>query len=177
MTLDVVEEQEKMKWAELVIFQFPLWWFSMPAIMKGWVERVFSAGLGYALPDRYGAGGFEGKKAMLIVTAGGGESNYSARGINGPIDDVLHLINHNMLFYSGMTVLPSFVTYKTDYATEEVFQNYAAKLRNTLKNIETIEPIKYRKQSGGDYVIPGGILKEGLERPGETGFDMHIQKD
>lgn len=37
---DIVAEQEKLLWADMVIFQFPLWWFSMPAIMKGWIDRV-----------------------------------------------------------------------------------------------------------------------------------------
>src|SRR5262245_26959016 len=38
---DVRREIEKVLWAELVIFQFPLWWFGMPAILKGWMDRVF----------------------------------------------------------------------------------------------------------------------------------------
>ena len=37
---DIAAEQEKLRWADTVIFQFPLWWFSMPAIMKDWVDRV-----------------------------------------------------------------------------------------------------------------------------------------
>lgn len=36
---DIAAEQEKLLWADTVIFQFPLWWFSMPAIMKGWIDR------------------------------------------------------------------------------------------------------------------------------------------
>lgn len=42
---DIALEQSKLLWADTVIFQFPLWWFSMPAIMKGWVERVYAYGL------------------------------------------------------------------------------------------------------------------------------------
>ena len=41
---DIVAEQEKLLWADTVIFQFPLWWFSMPAIMKGWIDRVYAWG-------------------------------------------------------------------------------------------------------------------------------------
>ena len=40
---DIVAEQEKLARADLVIFQFPVWWFGMPAMMKGWADRVFSA--------------------------------------------------------------------------------------------------------------------------------------
>lgn len=154
-------------------------------LLKGWVERVFSLGFGYGtgeytdthFGDRYGEGVLTGKKAMIITTVGGTVEHYSARGINGPINDVLFTINHGLLFFTGMTVLPPFVTYKTDSATEEVFQNEAKKLRETLKNIETIKPINYRKQNFGDYNLPGCTLKEGLEQPGETGYDIHIIKD
>ncbi|EMR6442847.1 NAD(P)H-dependent oxidoreductase, partial [Klebsiella pneumoniae] len=59
---DIVAEQEKLLWADTVIFQFPLWWFSMPAIMKGWIDRVYAWGFAYGVGehsdrhwgDRYG---------------------------------------------------------------------------------------------------------------------------
>ncbi len=44
---EVVAEQEKLLACDLLIFQFPLWWFGLPAILKGWVDRVFAAGLIY----------------------------------------------------------------------------------------------------------------------------------
>ncbi|XP_077209403.1 ribosyldihydronicotinamide dehydrogenase [quinone] isoform X2 [Paroedura picta] len=53
---DLVEEQRKVKEADLVIFQFPLYWFSMPAIMKGWVDRVFVQGFAHDFPKCYESG-------------------------------------------------------------------------------------------------------------------------
>jgi NAD(P)H dehydrogenase (quinone) len=119
---DIAAEQEKLLWADTVIFQFPLWWFSMPAIMKGWIDRVYAWGFAYGVGehsdrhwgDRYGEGTFVGKRAMLIVTAGGWAEHYSPRGINGPIDDILFPIQHGMLFYPGFEVLPPLVFYRTD---------------------------------------------------------------
>src|SRR5262249_52285019 len=94
---DIELEQRKLLWADAVILQFPLWWFSMPAIMKGWIERVYAYGFAYGVGehsdarwgDRYGEGTLADKRAMLIVTAGGWASHYAPRGINGPIDDLL----------------------------------------------------------------------------------------
>lgn len=88
---DIVGEQEKLLWADTVIFQFPLWWFSLPAIMKGWIDRVYAYGFAYGVGehsethwgDRYGEGTFAGKRAMLVVTAGGWAEHYAPRGING----------------------------------------------------------------------------------------------
>jgi NAD(P)H dehydrogenase (quinone) len=84
---DIAAEQEKLLWADTVIFQFPLWWFSMPAIMKGWIDRVYAWGFAYGVGehsdrhwgDRYGEGTFVGKRAMLIVTAGGWATLFTAR--------------------------------------------------------------------------------------------------
>ncbi|OHC12983.1 MAG: NAD(P)H dehydrogenase, partial [Pseudomonadales bacterium GWC1_66_9] len=113
---DIACEQDKLRWADAVILQFPLWWFSMPAILKGWVERVYAYGFAYGVGehsdarwgDRYGEGMLAGKRAMLIVTAGGWESHYGPRGINGPIDDILFPIQHGILYYPGFDVLPPF---------------------------------------------------------------------
>ena len=44
---DIAEEQEKLKWADAVVFQFPLWWFGLPAILKGWFDRVFAYKFAY----------------------------------------------------------------------------------------------------------------------------------
>lgn len=46
---DIAREQQKLRWADAVLLQFPLWWFSMPAILKGWVERVYAYGFAYGV--------------------------------------------------------------------------------------------------------------------------------
>jgi putative NADPH-quinone reductase len=50
---DIAAEVEKLVACELLILQFPLWWFSVPAILKGWIDRVFRNGVAY------GSGSFE----------------------------------------------------------------------------------------------------------------------
>src|SRR5258708_17492353 len=51
LTQDVGAEIEKLQWADALILQFPLWWFTMPAILKGWVDRVFVYGFGYGVGE------------------------------------------------------------------------------------------------------------------------------
>src|SRR3546814_1822066 len=48
---DIALEQEKLLWADALILQFPLWWFSMPAILKGCVERVYAYGFAYGVGE------------------------------------------------------------------------------------------------------------------------------
>jgi NAD(P)H dehydrogenase (quinone) len=182
LTADVRAEQEKLLWADVLILQFPLWWFTMPAILKGWVDRVYAYGFAYGVGehsdtrwgDRYGEGTLAGKRAMLIVTAGGWEEHYSARGVNGPIDDLLFPINHGILYYPGYDVLPSFVASRVDRLDAAGFEPVAERLRERMRTLATTPPIPYRRQNGGDYLIPSMTLKPGLETPGATGFTLHV---
>lgn len=183
LTDDVKAEQEKLLWADTVILQFPLWWFAMPAILKGWVDRVYACGFAYGVGehsdsrwgDRYGEGVMAGKRAMLIVTTGGWQEHYSARGINGPIDDLLFPIHHGILFYPGFTVLPPFVAYRVDRTDEAKFAVMADDLRERIRTLNDTPPIAYRQQNEGDYQIPTMQLLPDLEEPGVKGFALHLQ--
>jgi NAD(P)H dehydrogenase (quinone) len=182
LTEDVRAEQQKLLWADALILQFPLWWFAMPAILKGWVDRVYAYGFAYGVGehsdrkwgDRYGEGTFAGKRAMLIVTAGGWQSHYSPRGINGPIDDLLFPINHGILHYPGFDVLPAFVTFDMDRLAADQFTAVAGRLRGAMRELFTAAPVAYRRQNGGDYTIPGCELRAGLERSDSSGINLHI---
>lgn len=184
LTADVKAEQEKLLWADAVILMFPLWWFSMPAILKGWVERVFAYGFGYGVGehsarrwgDRYGEGKLEGRRAMLVALAGGWSEHYQPRGVNGSIDELLFPINHGILYYPGFEVLPPFVAYRTDMMDEPRYARIASELRARMRTLETIDPIPYRKQNAGDYIIPTMILKPEFA-PGETGVRVHLKLD
>lgn len=178
---DIAREQEKLRWADVVILQFPLWWFSMPAILKGWVERVYAYGFAYGVGehsdahwgDRYGEGTLAGKRAMLIVTTGGWESHYGPRGINGPIEDVLFPIQHGILYYPGFDVLPPFVTYRSGRMDEARFAQVRTALGERLDALESTPPIAFRPQNHGAYEIPALTLRADIA-PEQTGFAAHI---
>ncbi|MDR6871028.1 NAD(P)H dehydrogenase (quinone) [Bosea sp. BE125] len=182
LTADVKAEQEKLLWADTLILQFPLWWFTMPAILKGWVDRVYAYGFAYGVGehsdsrwgDRYGEGKLAGKRAMLLVTTGGWEEHYSDRGINGPIDDLLFPINHGILYYPGYDVLPPFVAYRVDRLDEAGFAATAERLRERMRMLGSTPPIPYRRQNGGDYLIPSMQLRPELGEPDATGFALHL---
>ncbi|MBN3815727.1 NAD(P)H-dependent oxidoreductase [Paraburkholderia sp. Se-20369] len=178
---DIAREQAKLKWADAVILQFPLWWFSMPAIMKGWVERVYAYGFAYGVGehsdkhwgDRYGEGSLAGKRAMVLVTTGGWESHYSPRGINGAIDDVLFPIQHGVLFYPGFDVLPPFVIYRTGKMDDARFAQARDALGERLDSLWQTQPIPFRRQNAGDYEIPALTLKAEIA-PERVGFAAHV---
>jgi NAD(P)H dehydrogenase (quinone) len=179
-TADVAAEQDKLRRADLVIFQFPLWWFSMPAIMKGWFERIYAYGFAYGVGEhsetrwgeRYGEGVFAGKRAMLVVTTGGWAEHYSERGINGPIDDLLFPIQHGMLFYPGFDVLPPFVVFKSSAMNTTRHKETLSALGARLDNAMQAAPVAYRTQNRGDYLIPALTLKPELSAD-RIGFALH----
>lgn len=178
---DVANEQAKLMWADALILQFPLWWFTMPAILKGWVDRVYAYGLAYGVGehsdqhwgDRYGEGRMAGKRAMLMVTTGGWASHYGPRGINGPIDELLFPIHHGVLHYPGFEVLPPFVVHHTGKVGTTRFAEVEHTLGQRLDTLFSAAPIAYRRQNGGDYEIPALTLKP-EHAPGIQGFAAHV---
>ena len=111
--LDIKAELEKLDKCDVLIFQFPLWWFGLPAILKGWVDKVFAMGRIYGGGKFYDNGVLKGKKAMLSVTIGGGETMYSQTGLNGDINQILFPINHGIFRFVGFDVLPPFIVWST----------------------------------------------------------------
>jgi len=179
---DIAREQDKLRWADGVIFQFPLWWFSMPAILKGWVDRIYAYGFAYGVGEhsdqrwgqRYGEGAMAGKRAMLVVTTGGWESHYSPRGINGPMEDILFPIQHGILYYPGFDVLPPFVIYRTSRMDDARYAETCEALGRRLDDLWKIEPIPFRSQNAGQYAIPELTLRPDIA-PGRTGFAVHVE--
>jgi NAD(P)H dehydrogenase (quinone) len=140
---DVAAEQEKLFRADFLIFQFPLWWFGLPAILKGWVDRVFAAGLTYGGGRWYNNGVFQGKRAMLSLTTGGPPNIYSPRGLNGDLDNLLFPIQHGMLYFIGFDVLPPFVAWSVARSTAEQRQDYLQAYADRLTSWRTTPPIPF----------------------------------
>ncbi|GAA4561006.1 NAD(P)H-dependent oxidoreductase [Pseudonocardia xishanensis] len=175
---DVVAEQDKLRRADVVVLHFPMWWFSMPAIMKGWVDRVFVSGFGYGVraPEghtrRYGDGILAGKRALVVTSTGGPASAFGPRGVNGELDELLFPILHGTLFYAGATVLAPHLVPGADRFTEADAARAAADLRTRLAGLETETPLPYRVERA-EY--------ERLElrpevAPGETGLRAHLRE-
>jgi NAD(P)H dehydrogenase (quinone) len=174
---DIAAEQEKLRWADAVVFQFPVWWFGLPAILKGWVDRVFAFKFAYGYKDagnayRYGEGVMEGKRALLSVTAGGPEIDYGARGINGPLEQLLFPITHGTLFFPGMDVLPTFAVYDTSKMDEAAVEAAKQALEQRLVRMFMDDPIPFRRQNQGGYPDKHTLASDIV--PGLTGISVHI---
>lgn len=109
---ELAREQARIEAADLLILQFPLWWGGVPAILKGWGERVFAYGFGYADGLRFETGVFRGRRAMVSMTTGGTTARFGAGAVYGELErQVLWQIQHLGLEYMGYEVEPPFVAY------------------------------------------------------------------
>jgi putative NADPH-quinone reductase len=129
---DIETELQKLAWCEVMIWQFPLWWFGVPAVLKGWVDRVFAMGRAYGNGRLYENGPFRGKRALLSLTTGGGAADYLPHGLQGELAGILRPIHRGMLQFTGFTVLPPHVVYGPTRQSEAertvALQAWAARL-------------------------------------------------
>jgi len=116
---DIRAEIDKVRACDLLILNFPIFWFSTPAILKGWIDRVFISGIFYGGKRIYGGGGMQGKQAMLSVTLGGREDMLCEGGIHGDLATMLRPLTQGTLGYVGMSVLPTFAAHHVPYLKPE----------------------------------------------------------
>jgi NAD(P)H dehydrogenase (quinone) len=174
---DIAAEQGKLLWADAVVFQFPIWWYGPPAILKGWIERVFAYRFAYGYKDgtnayRFGEGILARKRALVSVTAGGPDADYGPRGINGPLDQLLFPFTHGALFYAGMDVLPVFAVHGAVFLDEAGADAARGALEKRLVTLFSDDPIPFRRQNGGDYPDKH-TLAPGIA-PGLCGLPAHV---
>jgi NAD(P)H dehydrogenase (quinone) len=114
---DIQTEMHKVEWANLLIFQFPIWWSSMPAILKGWIDRVLAQGFAVNLAEGqlYREGLLSGKKALISTTAGSPPEFYCEGGPHGDINHHLMSLWHNTIEFCGMEVVPTFYVFNAGF--------------------------------------------------------------
>jgi len=84
--IDIEAEQRALAPARTIVWVHPIQWYSMPALMKLWLDEVFAFGWAYGP----GARALAGKCAWLVVSTGGAETSYLPGGSNGrPFEDFL----------------------------------------------------------------------------------------
>ena len=134
-------EMDKLLWCDVLIFNFPMWWFGLPSILKGWVDKVFAMGFVYGNGKGvYENGTFKDKTALITMTTGGPEIAYNG-GKNGNMENILFPINHGMFYFAGMTVLPPFISYSPARKTEEELKIELNRYVNYLKDFDNHVPI------------------------------------
>lgn len=156
---DIQAEIDKLLWCDLLILQFPLWWFSVPAILKGWIDRVFVNGVAYGKGQRMDTGGLKGRKAMLAVSTGCYENMVAPDGLLGDLSVNLWHLHAGTLAYAGFTVLPPFMSWSIHYTDPDQRGAYLEAYAQRMRELEATPPLFFHPTSdfGADWRLKPGI--------------------
>lgn len=142
---DIKQEVERLRAADLMVIEFPLWWHAPPAMMKGWFDKVFALGVVWDGDHRYENGFLRNKQSLVITGAGDPQSNYSPDGIHkATLTQHLYPFLHSTLAHAGMNVLQPYVAYNLTIAGEEERQELLSGLDTHLQKQVTEPSFLYR---------------------------------
>ncbi|QXI30853.1 NAD(P)H-dependent oxidoreductase [Pseudomonas vanderleydeniana] len=150
---DIRQELDKLLWADLLILNFPLYWFSVPAILKGWIDRVLVSGICYGGKRFYDQGGLVGKKALVTVTLGGREHMFGEGAIHGPLEDMLRPLLRGTLAYVGLDVLPPYVAWHVPYITAEAREQFLVGYHRRLEQLDQDSPLVFPRLEQFDEAL------------------------
>lgn len=115
----IADEQNKLLSSDLLVFQFPLWWWSFPSILKGWIDRVLSSGFAYGKDAK-----LKPKKVMYSITTGGANSKEEFAYYQSKIDGLYQ----DIFGFMGWEILPAFIAHgvqqKTDEERHQILASY-----------------------------------------------------
>lgn len=127
---EIAAEQERIDRADHLILVFPMYWWSMPALLKGWIDRVFVGGWAYdAAPGAAQFGMLDRLTIHLIVVAGDDAESFERHGIP---QTVRTQIERGIVTYSGATHGSTTYVYESDTKNRELL---AAEVRELSEKI------------------------------------------
>ena len=133
--IDVQQEQAKLSQVRSVVFQFPLYWYSSPALLKEWIDRVFSEGFAYG----ENANGLKGKNLMVAITLGA-DASFCAETDEAGQPNVLAFSNAVKPFealarYCSMIWQPAFSLFGVPQKTDEQLREEACLYHQRLSTL------------------------------------------
>lgn len=134
---DIAEEIHKLLVSDVIIIHTPIWWFSVPAVLKGWFDRVLAMGVAWDGGKIYEHGMLKGKQVMLSAVAGGPQEYYQPEGKHkATMEQILHPIHHGTFAFCGMDVLEPFIVYNSlgldETARNKVLKDYQFKMEHVI---------------------------------------------
>ncbi|WP_454741971.1 NAD(P)H-dependent oxidoreductase [Cupriavidus necator] len=143
ISADIQRELDKLMQCDLLVLNFPLFWFSTPAILKGWIDRVLVSGTVYGGTRFYDRGGLRGKRALVSVTLGGQEHMFGGDGVHGPLESMLRHLLQGTLAYTGLDVLPPFFAWHVPYITHDDRVAMLEAWQDRIKSLEEETPLSF----------------------------------
>lgn len=130
---DIAQEQRYITQADTLIFVYPLWWTGLPAILKGYVDRVFSYGFAY----RYNQAGeieglLKGKKGFLVTTHGTPNAHYDSTGMTQALKETT---DSGIFNFCGITEVNHLFFGAVPSVDDKARHEMLAKVRESAKEL------------------------------------------
>ncbi|MBW6481016.1 MAG: NAD(P)H-dependent oxidoreductase [Bacteroidales bacterium] len=129
---DIKKEQELIRWADILLFIYPIWWGGMPAIVKGYIDRVFSWGFAYKSNGNGPYPLLTDKKAILMNSFGQSRAEYEM----GMFTAMNRVNSEGVFGFSGIEVLHQLYFPSIHTVSEEVQEAYIAEAEKLMLNLE-----------------------------------------
>ncbi|MEH7444151.1 NAD(P)H-dependent oxidoreductase [Bacillus sp. JJ1122] len=127
--IDIEREQQLLLEHDRIVFQFPFYWYSSPALLKEWQDVVLAYGWAYGSQGT----NLHGKEFMLAISTGGPEVAYQAGGYNQYSMSELTKPFQAMANLTGMRFLPTFTVQGVRFLSSDEVQESAERLVEQLK--------------------------------------------
>ena len=127
---DVKAEQEEILWADHLIFVYPTWWWSMPGMMKGYVDRVFLPGFAFEVGDQGIKGLLAGKKAWIIQTTGSDQAYIEENGLDKMVKTPIEI---GLFNFCGIEVVDHQILAAVPFVSEKEREAMLEQLRDAVR--------------------------------------------
>ncbi|WP_028402184.1 NAD(P)H-dependent oxidoreductase [Ectobacillus panaciterrae] len=128
---DIKNEQNHIEWADTLFFVYPTWWINMPAMLKGYIDRVFSNGFAFRYTEQGAEGLLKGKKAIVIQTTGTPEHILSASNLISPMEIAMDI---GTLAFCGIDTIEHRFFTGVPVISNEERQSMLEELKHLVKN-------------------------------------------
>lgn len=134
---EIAAEVEAVSRADMLVLVFPVFWFSVPALMKGWIDRVFLSGVFYGGRRVYDHGGMRGKHALVVASLGGREHMFGTNALHGDLKGMMRHLLQGTLGYVGFSVYEPFFAHHVPYVDDTARTGMLMTLRSEIQSLES----------------------------------------
>jgi NAD(P)H dehydrogenase (quinone) len=126
---DVKEEQNFIIWSDIITVIHPVWWTGIPAMFKGYIDRVFSHGFAYAIGDKGLEQLLKGKKVIIFNSQGTPKEIYDASGMS----NAMHMTSDTGIYqFCGIEVLEHIFFSAVPYVDDKTRKDYIEQVGNVM---------------------------------------------
>lgn len=130
---EIQKEQARVEWSDAIVFIFPIWWWSLPGMLKGWIDRVMSYGWAWKDPSDPDSGFLRNRKILVLTTAGDDAEGFAKRGYDTAFHTQLNVGTWNYCNFKDVTTrIFHGVHHNT---TDAVRQTYLAEARQLARDL------------------------------------------